>query len=199
MLCDGKHIENIKARRSKGIGVVNEMISVLDDLSLGPYYFSIAMILRQAMLISVLLFNAETWLRLTKNNVAQLEKVDEMLLRKLLKTPSSTPIASLYLETGSVPLRYVIKGKRIMFLQHIITRNEESLISRVLQAQINNPVKGDWWLVVKEDLKILGMESMGLKEIREISKDALRKLLKDRINDTALQDLEAIRSSRSKL
>ena len=67
---------------------MNEMISVLDDLSLGPYYFSIAMILRQAMLISVLLFNAETWLRLTKNNVAQLEKVDEMLLRKLLKTPS---------------------------------------------------------------------------------------------------------------
>ena len=55
----GKHTPNTKARRSKGIGVVNEIINILDNLCLGQYYFHVAMILRPVMLLSVMLFNSE--------------------------------------------------------------------------------------------------------------------------------------------
>ena len=64
--CDGKHNKNIASRRSKGIGMCNEIISILDSLCLGPFFFQVSLMLRQTMLISVLLFNSETWLRLTK-------------------------------------------------------------------------------------------------------------------------------------
>ena len=63
---DGKHTKNITLRRSKGIGISNEIVTILNNLCLGPHYFEIGLMLRRAMLLSVLLFNAETWRRLTK-------------------------------------------------------------------------------------------------------------------------------------
>ena len=39
---DGKHTKNIMARRSKGIGIVSEIISILDGLYLGKHYFKTA-------------------------------------------------------------------------------------------------------------------------------------------------------------
>ena len=134
---DGKHTKNIFSRRSKGIGICNEVIAILETLYLGQYHFLIALVLRQAMLISVLLFNAETWLRLTKDDVKKLESIDLLFLRKLFAVPVSTPKASLYLETGCVPLRHIIKGKRIMFLHHILTRNEDALINKVFWAHVS--------------------------------------------------------------
>ena len=61
--------------------------------------------LRQAMLINGILFNSEVW---HVEHVKALEKVDEHLLRSLLQCHSKTPLEFLFLETGSVPIRYTI-------------------------------------------------------------------------------------------
>ena len=167
---DGKHAENIKARRSEGIGIVSEILSILNHMGLGCFYFKAGMLLRSAMLHQVLLTSAETWLRLGTKEMRMLEGVDEMLIRKLLQVPISTPGAALYLETGSIPIHLVIKNKRIMFLHHILTREKGTLISQVLSAQMNKPGKGDWFLVVMEDLKTLGLEELTIEKISEMSK-----------------------------
>ena len=186
---DGRHAKNIVLRRSKGIGICNEIVSILHEMCLGPHYFIVAMLLRQALLISVLLFNSETWLRLTKDSIKKLESVDLMLLRKLLKTPISTPKASLYLETGCVPIRYILKRKRIMFLHHILTRDSNALINRVFWAQVQNTGKGDWCQVVREDLDMLGLKDLSFEEITKKSKDSLKILVDNRIKIVALEDL----------
>ena len=196
---DGKHSKNINLRRSKGIGICNEIIAILNDMCLGSYYFIVALMLRQALLISVLLFNSETWLRLTKDNIKKLESVDLMLLRKLLKTPISTPKASLYLETGCVPLRYILKGKRVMFLHHILTRDSNALITRVFWAQVRKTAKGDWCQVVREDLDMLGLEYLSFEAIKNMSKEAFKALVSNRIKITALEDLSMEKSTLSKM
>ena len=63
---DGKHSKNIALRRGKGIGISNEIIAILNSMYLGPHHFKIALVLRQAMLVTVLLQNGGTWLRLSK-------------------------------------------------------------------------------------------------------------------------------------
>ena len=196
---DGKHTKNIELRRAKGIGICNEITAILDDMCLGPHYFIIAMLLRQALLMSVLLFNSETWLRLTEENIKRLESVDLMLLRKLLKTPISTPKVSLYLETGSVPLRYILRGKRIMFLHHILTRDMDTLISRVFWTQVHNTGKGDWCQVVREDLDTLGMDSLSFDDIKSMSKEGLKALVNNKINVTALRELTEEKNKLSKV
>ena len=194
----GKHTPNTKVRRSKGIGIVNEITSILDNLCLGQYYFHVAMILRPVMLLSVLLFNADAWLRLTKSDITKLEKVDEMLLRKILKTPITTPIVALYLETGAIPVRFWIKQKRILFLHHILTRPKESLISQVFWAQIKKPAKGDWCTVVAEDLSSLGLH-LKLDEIAGMSKEAIKSKVKTNIKEVAFDFLVTAKKSLTKL
>ena len=93
------------------------------------------------MLLSILLFNSETWLRLTQGDMNRLERIDHSFLRRVFQVPTSTPIAFLYLETGCIPIRYVMKMKRIMFLHHILTRKEDALITQVFWAQVNKPLK----------------------------------------------------------
>jgi hypothetical protein len=151
------------------------------------------------MLLSVLLFNSDAWLRLTKSDITKLEKVDEMLLRKILKTPISTPIASLYLETGAIPIKYLIKEKRIMFLHHILTRSKDSLISQVFWAQVAKPAKGDWSTVVAEDLNSLGLPDLSLKEIEEMSKEKLKAMVKGKVRETAYSHLSRAKESLKKL
>ena len=82
------------------------------------------------MLLKVLLFNSEAWLRITKKDLEKLEGIDRVFMRRIFQVPNSVPSSFLYLETGCVPIRYVMKTKRIMFLHHILTREENALISQ---------------------------------------------------------------------
>ena len=59
-------------------------MSLLNDISLGSHYFEIAKILREAMLINGILFNADAWYNMKEEDIVNLEKVDESLLRKFL-------------------------------------------------------------------------------------------------------------------
>ena len=196
---DGKHGKNTASRRSKGIGVCNEIMHILNNLCLGPHYFNVALMLRQAMLIQVLLSNSETWLRLTKANLKKLESVDHMLLRKYLQTPISTPIAALFLETGCIPIRFIIKVRRIMFLHHILTREAGALINRVFWAQVETPAPGDWCQVVTEDLKDLGMTHLNFISISQMKSAALKSLLEKQVERTAHKYLEEEKEKSSKL
>ena len=196
---DGKHTKNIMARRSKGIGIVSEIISILDGLFLGKHYFRTAVMLRQAMLLSVLLFNSETWLRLNKADLNRLEGVDRMFLRRVFQVPTSTPTAALYLETGCLPINVLMKVKRIMFLHHILTRQDDALIKKVFCAQASQPVKGDWVLVVKEDMEYIGLGHLTFENIAGLSKGTLRTMVKAKARDTAWRELMAQKEKSSKL
>ena len=103
------------------------------------------------------------------------------------------------METGSIPIRFILKKKRIMFLHHILTRDEEALIRRVLTAQISRPVKGDWCLVVREDLDALGLSHVSFDEISKMSKDQLKILLNDELNNCSFKELETEKLSLSKI
>ena len=196
---DGRHTKNVDARRSKGMGIISEIVSILDGLYLGAHYFTTALMMRQCMLLSVLLFNSETWLRLTQRDLAKLERIDRLFLRRIFHVPNSTPIPFLYLETGCVPIRYVMKMKRVMFLHYILTRREDALILRAFKAQLRKPAKGDWCIVVKEDLQALGMGHFTFDDIRNLTKEALHSLLKTKIRETAFSDLLFDKANCSKL
>ena len=196
---DGKHTRNVASRRSKGIGITSEIMNILDGLSLGTHYFHTALMLRHAMLISVLLTNSETWLRLSKKDIDRLEGVDRMFLRRILHVPTSTPTTALYLETGSIPIRLVIKMRRILYLHHILTRDNDALIKRAFLAQVKQPVKGDWCIVVKEDLDYIGLSNLTFETISSVSKESLRTIVKAKLRETALKDLLIEKEKSSKL
>ena len=104
---DGKNTKNIIARKDKAMGSSN-------------HHFEVAIVLRNSLLINSLLFNSEAWYNVSNNDIEELEKADEALLRRILECPQSTPREMLYLELSCIPVRFIILSKRIMFLYYIL-------------------------------------------------------------------------------
>ena len=113
---DGTNSKNIKARKGKGFGIVNKISSMLEEIYFGPFHIEVGLIFRTTHLVNSILLNSEVWYGLTKNDVEELESVDQALLRIILEAPASTPIPKLYLELGVIPFRYIIINRRLMYL-----------------------------------------------------------------------------------
>ena len=59
---------------------------------------------------------------------------------------------------GAISIRFVLIGRRLMYLWTILQKNEEELVSKVYQAQKLFPVKDDFIHQIKEDMNDLGLD-----------------------------------------
>ena len=101
------------------------------------------------------MFNSESGYHITAVEMSLLESADGKILRSILKVPKSTPKEMLYLELGCVPLKYLIKQRRILFLHYILNEDPKSIIYRFLMTQVKSMKKKDWIVQVFSDLKDL--------------------------------------------
>ena len=67
-------------------------------------------------------------------------------------------------ETGCIPIKWIIAQRRINYLQHILSRKDGELIKQVLEAQKENPVAGDFVKLVENDLKCFGLKYSDLQK-----------------------------------
>ena len=58
---DGSNIKNIEAIKSKAIGAVKQIIYILEGTCFGPYFFEVAVVLRNSLLVNSTLTNSEAW------------------------------------------------------------------------------------------------------------------------------------------
>ena len=195
---DGRNIKNFKMRVIKGIGIAKNILNMLEGIYFGKYHYEAAIILRNSLLVSSVIFNCEAWYNITSAEMTLLESVDIMMLRGILKAPRSTPKEMLYLELGVMPLQYIVRKRRLIFLYYILQQEKESILSKVFHAQLVNPTKNDWITTIKKDLKQIKV-NMQFNEIKEMKKDDFINLIKRKVEANALQDLENIKSKHSKV
>ena len=144
IICNtGKNDKNIAARVKKGYGIINQIFSILEEVFFGKYYFKVAKIFRESLFINSILLNSEAWYNLSKKNIDDLEKVDNILLRKTLEVGQSVSTAFLHLELGTVPLRFIIKMRRILFLQYTYSERKRSIPSKSI-PQCPNGASFTW-------------------------------------------------------
>jgi hypothetical protein len=92
------------------------------------------------VLINGILYNSEAWHGVTNAQIVKLETIDEALLRGILKAHKKTPKEFLYLETGALPIRWIIAQRKINYLQHKVHRNKNELVKKVFLAQKEKPI-----------------------------------------------------------
>ena len=119
----GTIISTIEDRKSKGFGIVNKILAILDESPLGRFKMEIGLKLRQAMFLNGILYNSEAWHALTEKDTKMLEVVDEHLLKSLIKGHEKTPIEFLYLEASATPIRFIIASRRLIYHQCRLNRN----------------------------------------------------------------------------
>ena len=72
----GEIDNNILERYNKGVGIVNDILGLLKEVSFGYHYFSMAMLFRNSKLVSGMLCSIETVNDLTNAHIEQLEQCD---------------------------------------------------------------------------------------------------------------------------
>ena len=104
--------------------MVNTIENIIKNVPGGKYHFEIAVMMRNAYLISSMLSCCEVWYDVTEWELRKLEQTDEKLLRKILNCSSQVTIEMLSMELGLLPVRFIIKLRRIIYLQHLLKQKK---------------------------------------------------------------------------
>ena len=195
---DGKNIVNLKDRIGKGLGIISEIMSILDTISFGFQYFRMLILLREAMFVNGTLTNAEIWYGVKNTEWNELEDLDRLLIRRALQCPATTPKEAYHLELGLLPIRCIVKARRVNYLHYIIRSKENGMLFKFFQAQYDYPSKDDWTEQVKVDLKDLGILE-DFSYIRSFTETAFKNMVKRKIKEFALDDLNEKKFEHSKM
>ena len=115
---NGRCDMNIQRRKIKSIGIINQIMEILNTTYFGKYHFEVALVLRSSLLLSSVLLNSETWINLTNKNIRALEQIDESFLSKILETETNTSNTIKYLELGVYPIRFERMRQKCVFLRY---------------------------------------------------------------------------------
>ena len=104
----------------------------------------------------------------------------------------------LFLEMGVVPFRELLIKRRISFLHQILNEDKDSIMYKFLQTQLKNRRPKDWITQVLKDIKDINLNS-SLKEIKEMKRSELKKMLKRLVADIAFERLQKLKENHSKV
>ena len=195
---DRRNLKNIKARVNKGKGIVKRIMDILEGIPFGKLYFQIAIILRNSLLVSCVLCNSEAWVNITKAELSLIESVDLMLLRNILGAPKTVAKEILYLELGVLPLREIIRQRRLNFVHYILAQGPETIMFKVLKTQMKYKTKRDWVTSIENDLKELDLH-VSFADIQKMKKDAWKNIVRNSIRQKTFKSLETMKQSHSKV
>ena len=119
---------NVTNRSHKGAGMTGTIESIMKNVPGGRFHFEIGVILRNAYLISSMLSCSEAWYNVTESELRKLEQIDEKLMCKILDCSSQVTHEMLYLELGLLPIRFMIKLRRLTYFQHILQQQKKKII-----------------------------------------------------------------------
>ena len=194
----GTHTKNVQHRSAKGLGIINQIMQILDSTYFGKYFYEVAMVLRESLFLSSILLNSEAWINYTEKDVRKLEQCDEILLGKILDCEANTSNALKYLELGVSPIRYQIMRRKLCFLQYILKQDKKSTIYQVLKVTKENPTKNDFIQTCEKYMKKLDID-MTFEEISEISKGRFNQIVKEKMKIASLNYLNLEKTKQTKI
>ena len=150
------------------------------------------------MFLNGTLFNSEAWQGISSVEEEHLERVDEALLRGLLKAHSKIPIEALHLESGTISIRYILKNRRLCYLYTILKKEEEELVREIYDAQKSNPSEGDFCKLVEKDASDIGIKIIE-NEILTMKEERFKDNIKNKVRIAALKNLLKQKDSHSKM
>ena len=193
----GDNMANINVLKKKSIGVIKSTLNKLNSLNLKKYFFECALILMNVMVRGSILYACEMYYDLKEKELRQIERIEEGYLRQIFKTSRGCPITELYLSIGQHPARFEIQKMRLLYLKKILHEDEDSQLLKFFQLQLEFPTKGDWASTSLADLKELNI-SKSLEEIKLMTNNQFKTLVKDRVKENAFEYLLKKQGSKGK-
>ena len=194
----GNSKETIKERNLRGDSILSNMRAILQDIPLGNRRTQSGLIFRQAWFINSCFFNSEIWTGVNDNDMKYLTTIDHKILRLITGAQAKVPSEMLFLETSQLPITNIIALRRILYLQNILIRRGDELVKRVYCAMKSSPLKGDWCSIVAQDMYNIGL-NFSDEEIGRMSKTAFKTIVKKKMRQHVLDELNTIKSGHTKV
>ena len=131
---------------------------------------------RTTQLMNGILFNTEAMLGIKDRHINMLEESDKYLMRSLFDTEMGTPLEAFFIETSTIPFRFIVQGRRIMYYWTVLQKSEKELVKQVFSAQQEFPDKADWISQVTQDLIAFEIFHTD-EEIKRMTKYKVQKLV----------------------
>ena len=179
---DGRIEENLKLRNSKGIGIKNQIMGLLREISFGEFFFEMAMCFRNSQLINGTMYNMEALHGIKNKHIDTIEECDKFLMRELFECPQGTPLEAFYMETSAIPLRFILTGRRIMYYWTILQKPKSELVREVFEAQSMFKTEDSWATQVLNDIKNCDI-NLTEDEMKETSQYKMKKLVAEKLRN----------------
>ena len=140
--------------------------------------------------------NCESWYFLNKNQIEVFEAEDARLHQIIFESSAKTVRDAYYLETGKLKPRYIISKRRLMYLHHILTRNDSELIKKVYTSQKLVFTKHDWYQIVQQE-KLVFRIDLTDEEISLMGKSSFKSLVNKNVHLKSFSDLCLSRKSKT--
>ena len=85
--------------------------------------------------IPSLLNNSSTWMEIEETTVNKLEEMQNSFYRNLFNVPYTTPKAALIWEVGGMKIKFRIMMNKILFMNHILNLDQDTLAKQVQMMQ----------------------------------------------------------------
>ena len=108
------------------------------------------------------------------------------------------PLEALYLETKSIPIRFIVASRRILYLHTILQKNPNEMIPQIYEAQKENSEPGDFINLVKNDFDLIGLK-MSEFEMKHTNKQKFKQIVKNKVSDAAFNFLKCRPATHSKM
>ena len=141
---EGDNAELVKKRVCEAIGIIPDVIAIGKEVSNGQLEIKCTLELYNSLLVNKILFNCQSWSHLKETELKDLEKVQLQTLKQIMRVAYSTSNAGTYLELGILPLRYIIQKRRLAFLHHILTLDNEDPVYMNYILQRNSSNQDNW-------------------------------------------------------
>ena len=195
----GKNVPKIEKKMEKRSYISAEVKRMGNYKEVGAADTSIRRLLLETSVKQTLLFNTESWVNVTPNEMELIDKNHYEVLRKTFEQKEHVPYYGLLAETGYWPFSYVVIYKRLMFFHHLIHSDERRIVRRVVTNQMKmEEKKNNWYESVKEWLERLEMTSEE-EEIQDISKSMWKKELKEKLGEIVAEEVNKKRQEMTKL
>ena len=151
----------------------------LNNAHMGRMYIQSMLTIYQKCFIPKILYGLAGF-KTTKAELKQLELLNRTIIRNFLHLPQCTPIASLYLELGLIPIESELKKKKLMMWHRINRKESNNLIKNVKAVQVNEDLP---WM--KELVDIAHKLNIDLTEAKNVNKDKWKKKVDKKVLEEA--------------
>ena len=185
----GNNWDLVESRVNKGQCCLVKSMSLCADTTLGVHSIQTLLLLYRSLFEQVVLNNSQSWTNIIEKQMEALQTIQLRYIKRIFYSPSSTPNALSYLETGILPIEDMVNIKRLTFLHHILSQDENDPVKISYCEQMKFEFERNWGNEVKE-IRDKYQLSYSDREIASMNKPKWSNIVKAKVKSFSLKSLK---------